>query len=130
MKYPVFVRTWIRKTTHCAGTIEWDTTSGPWLTIIKHWESVHGTTKMQFELRLDQGTGARFLFGSCPDEELEQTLEAIRRLGEVTTQKAPKRITDELAGAIAYQLTKRLVIDMPTARAAGDEAIKRTKDSV
>lgn len=36
-----------------------------------------------------------------------------------------KEFTDaELAGAIAYQLTKLLVIDMPTARAAVDAAMK------
>lgn len=32
--------------------------------------------------------------------------------------------TDDLSGKIAYALTKRLVIDMPTARAAVDEAMK------
>ena len=32
---------------------------------------------------------------------------------------------ERLAGEIAYQLTKRLVIDMPTARAAVDAALSR-----
>ena len=33
-------------------------------------------------------------------------------------------IEEKLCGAIAYELTKRMVIDMPTARAAVDAAIK------
>lgn len=33
-------------------------------------------------------------------------------------------VSDALRGEIAYALTKRLVIDMPTARAAVDEAVK------
>ncbi|RWE37448.1 hypothetical protein [Mesorhizobium sp.] len=36
------------------------------------------------------------------------------------------RSADDLAGAIAYALTKRLVIDMSTARAAVDEALKQS----
>ena len=35
---------------------------------------------------------------------------------------APATLTEHGRGAIAYELTKRLVIDMPTARAAVDAA--------
>ena len=34
-------------------------------------------------------------------------------------------LSDQQRGAIAYQLTRRLVIDMPTARAAVDAALKQ-----
>lgn len=37
----------------------------------------------------------------------------------------PDPAGDGLAGEIAYQLTRRLVIDMPTARAAVDDAIRQ-----
>ena len=40
------------------------------------------------------------------------------------TASAEPVITDELRGQIAYQLTKRLVIDMLTARACVDDALK------
>jgi len=33
-------------------------------------------------------------------------------------------VTEQQRGAIAYELTRRLVIDMPTARAAVDAALK------
>jgi hypothetical protein len=35
-------------------------------------------------------------------------------------------MSEELAGAIAYQLTKRMVIDMPTARAEVDRVLSAT----
>lgn len=176
MMYPVFVRKWMSRTTVCAGAIEWSTIDGPWLTITKHWTSVGGiASKMQFQLRRETETGACFLFGSCPDEELDHVIEAIRRLGSTEEKKPPPkkesryvrkvinavdeylgyervngplgvhgeksrddlialllgtRPSEQLAGAIAYALTKRLVIDISTARAAVDEAIKRMKESV
>jgi hypothetical protein len=39
-------------------------------------------------------------------------------------------LSDEQRGAIAYQLTKRLVIDMPTARAIIDSAVLAAAPSV
>lgn len=46
---------------------------------------------------------------------------AIRGDGEL-------RVDDELCGWIAYELTRRIVIDMPTARAAVDGAVRRLED--
>jgi hypothetical protein len=37
------------------------------------------------------------------------------------------QFASDFAGAVAYQLTKRLVIDMPTARAAVDAAIAEAR---
>lgn len=41
-----------------------------------------------------------------------------------TPSKEGAGLTDQQRGSIAYQLTKRLVIDMPTARAVVDAALK------
>ena len=44
-------------------------------------------------------------------------------ISEALTDKRSHGVSDSLRGEIAYALTKRLVIDMPTARAAVDEAV-------
>ena len=38
-------------------------------------------------------------------------------------------IEEKLRGAIAYELTKRMVIDMPTARAVVDAALNKEKNT-
>ena len=43
-----------------------------------------------------------------------------------TDAVSPFAMTNEQRGALAYELTKRIIIDMPTARAAIDESLKNS----
>lgn len=52
------------------------------------------------------------------------TIQSARMKFDMDGLPRPNPITEELRGKIAYALTKRLVIDMPTARAAVDEALE------
>lgn len=66
-------------------------------------------------------------FGYCHDEKdwRRDQVSLIEHIAALTAAvSAEPVITDELRGKIAYQLTKRLVIDMPTARACVDDALK------
>lgn len=81
-------------------------------------------TNLTYECRLAiSGEGERSYDWSDKPHRLVYDL--CRQIEALTaTASAEPVITDELRGQIAYQLTKRLVIDMPTARACVDDALK------
>lgn len=58
------------------------------------------------------------LRADCEDLKAEN-----RRVVRESLARTEQVVTDKQRGEIAYALTKRLVIDMPTARAAVDEAL-------
>lgn len=62
-----------------------------------------------------------YIGAPCPDcSPMPEKLITVRE----SVQEALQESGDALRGEIAYALTKRLVIDMPTARAAVDEAFR------
>lgn len=60
----------------------------------------------------------------CRDEIGDTAAAELEYVRSVVGHPSEQAVTKEQRGKIAYALTKRLVIDMPTARAAVDEALK------
>jgi hypothetical protein len=59
-----------------------------------------------------------------PADEIERLQSEVCRLRAAIRVRGPG-VSDAMRGEIAYQLTKRLVIDMPTARAGVDAAMRQ-----
>lgn len=59
-----------------------------------------------------------------PADEIERLQSEVYRLRAAIRVRGPG-VSDAMRGEIAYQLTKRLVIDMPTARAGVDAAMRQ-----
>jgi hypothetical protein len=55
-------------------------------------------------------------YQATPNDEIERLQSEVYRLRAAIRVRGPG-VSDAMRGEIAYQLTKRLVIDMPTARA-------------
>jgi len=73
----------------------------------------------------DYSTG-HVIHPSYDEDKVNAAIAALRSMPAEPVEAATTEAAD-FAGALAYQLTKRLVIDMPTARSIIDDAIRATK---